>query len=90
MNSQIRLGIIGAGANTRVRHLPEFAKLGEVTLAGVVNRTEASSRHVAQAYQIAKVYSSPESLIAARHRRRPYRHLAVRARSLHSPRPPCG
>ena len=38
MNTTIRIGIVGAGANTRLRHIPGFRAIEGVELAGVVGR----------------------------------------------------
>jgi predicted dehydrogenase len=61
---RVRIGIVGAGANTRTRHIPGFQGLDGVELAGVVNRTEASSLAVATQFSIPKVYSSWHELLA--------------------------
>ena len=52
MTPPLRIGFIGAGANTRTRHLPGFKEIPGVVLAAVCNRTEESSRKVAQAFGI--------------------------------------
>src|SRR5690606_29575499 len=46
--SPLRMGFIGAGGNTRSRHLPGFAALSGVELVAVANRTTASSEAVAR------------------------------------------
>ena len=63
MAEHLRIGIIGAGANTRQRHIPGFRALENVEIAGVVNRTAESSRRVAQEFGIPKVYSDWQELI---------------------------
>ncbi len=55
MEREIRIGFVGAGANTRLRHLPGFAAIPGVRLAAVANRTEASARAVAAQFGIARV-----------------------------------
>ena len=52
MTPPLRIGFIGAGANTRTRHLPGFKEIPGVVLAAVCNRTEESSRKVAQAFGV--------------------------------------
>ncbi|MEX0775490.1 MAG: Gfo/Idh/MocA family oxidoreductase [Phycisphaeraceae bacterium] len=52
----IRIGVIGAGNNTRRMHLPKFAALADVQIAGVCNRSTESSRRVAQQFNIARTY----------------------------------
>ncbi len=51
----MRIGFIGAGANTRLRHLPGFAAISGVELAVVANRTRESSETVAREFGIARV-----------------------------------
>ncbi len=48
----IRIGIIGAGANTRLRHIPGFREQPGVTVDLVCNRSEASTRAAAEALEI--------------------------------------
>ena len=45
---KLRIGFIGAGANTRAMHIPGFHKLEDVELAVVANRTRASAERVAK------------------------------------------
>ncbi len=54
-NGTLRIGIIGAGANTRLRHIPGFRAIDGVELTKVVNRSRASSEKVARAFGIAAV-----------------------------------
>lgn len=51
----IRIGIIGAGANTRARHIPGFQSLPGVDVSVVCNRSEASSRKVADEFGIPRI-----------------------------------
>jgi len=62
--SAIRIGIVGAGANTRDRHIPGFKAIDGVELVGVANRSRASSERVAQQFAIPRVYDSWQDLIA--------------------------
>lgn len=48
----IRIGIIGAGANTRDRHIPGLRALPGVEIVSVCNRSRASSRRVAGEFGI--------------------------------------
>ena len=59
----IRIGIIGAGAITRTRHLPGFLAIPGVQVVGVCNRLRESSSRVAREFDIPKVYGSWETLI---------------------------
>lgn len=51
----LRIGFIGAGANTRLRHLPGFQAIDGVELQVVCNRSEESSRSVAKAFGIRRI-----------------------------------
>lgn len=62
-SSSIRVGIVGAGQNTRVRHLPGFRALPGVEIVGVVNRTPESSAQVAQDWKIRNTYPHWRALI---------------------------
>ena len=39
----LRIGIVGAGANTRARHIPGFQQIEDVEVTAVCIRTEASA-----------------------------------------------
>ena len=64
-NKTICIGFVGAGANTKLRHIPGFKAIPGVELVSVSNRTRESSQRVADEYQISKVYDSWADLIAA-------------------------
>jgi len=51
----IRIGIIGAGANTRAMHIPGFRSIPGVELVLVCNRSETSSRKVAAEFGIQRM-----------------------------------
>jgi predicted dehydrogenase len=61
---EIRIAIIGAGANTRERHLPNLRAIAGVKLLGVVNRSRNSSEAVAEEWGIARVYDSWRAALA--------------------------
>ena len=61
----IRIGIVGAGNNTRVRHIPGFKALPGVELVSVCNRSRESSERVAKEFGIPKVYDNWVELINA-------------------------
>ena len=46
----IRIGLIGAGGNTRSRHIPGFQRQSGVELVSVANRTLESARKVAEEF----------------------------------------
>lgn len=54
----IRIGIVGAGGNTRAKHIPGFRALENVALAGVCNRSRASSEAAAREFGIPRVYDN--------------------------------
>ncbi|MEZ5278536.1 MAG: Gfo/Idh/MocA family oxidoreductase [Opitutaceae bacterium] len=54
-NQTIRIGIIGAGANTRLMHLPGFQAIEGVSVDVVCNRSEATSRKAAEAFGIPRI-----------------------------------
>ncbi|MBN2383081.1 Gfo/Idh/MocA family oxidoreductase [bacterium] len=51
-HKQIRIGLIGAGANTLLKHIPELQKIEGVHLVSVCNRSTESSEKVAREYDI--------------------------------------
>jgi len=51
----MRIGFIGAGGNTKLRHLPGFAAIEGVELAAVANRTTASAERAAHEFGIPAV-----------------------------------
>lgn len=61
----LRVGIIGAGGNTRLRHLPGFQALDGVEVRALCNRTEASGRKVAEEFGIGRVETHWRALVEA-------------------------
>ena len=61
----IRIGLIGAGANTTGRHIPGFKAIDGVELVSVANRSRESSQRVADEFQIPKVYDDWVDLVRA-------------------------
>lgn len=59
----IRIGIVGAGANTKSRHIPGFQALEDVEIVGVVNSTPASTEKVARKYGIPQTYTHWQELV---------------------------
>jgi predicted dehydrogenase len=59
----IRLGLIGAGRNTRDRHIPGFQKVDGVEIAAVANRSRESGRTVADQFNIPTVYDNWQDLL---------------------------
>jgi len=64
MSERIRIGIVGAGGITRVRHVPGFRALPDVVLHGVVNRTVASTEAAARDLGIPRTYPDWRTLVA--------------------------
>lgn len=62
--STLRLGIIGAGANTRRFHIPGFQAIDGVDVVAVANRTLDSAQRVADAMGIAEAKAHWEEIIA--------------------------
>lgn len=60
----LRIGLIGAGANTVSQHIPGFRKVPGVEIAAVVNRTRESSQRVADELGIPRVFDTPGALCA--------------------------
>src|SRR5215469_7079136 len=62
----LRIGIIGAGANTRLRHIPGLRMQNSVEIVGVANRSAASSEKAAKELDIPKAYSDWTEIISDR------------------------
>ncbi|MDA1052990.1 MAG: Gfo/Idh/MocA family oxidoreductase [Planctomycetota bacterium] len=62
--SNIRIGIVGLGGNTRLRHIPGFRACPDVEIVGVCNRRAASTQAAAAEFGIPKTYSRWEDLAA--------------------------
>ena len=64
LTQRVRIGIVGAGNNTRLRHIPGFRQLPGVDVLGVVNRTPESTARIAKECEIPRTYSDWRALIA--------------------------
>jgi predicted dehydrogenase len=62
--SSIQIGIVGAGDNTRKRHIPGLRAIPAVQIAGVVNRTAKSTSRVAAELGIPRQFPDWQSLVA--------------------------
>lgn len=60
----IRIGLIGAGANTRSRHIPGLRAIAGVEIAAVCNRRAESSVAVAREFDISRTYEHWEQVVA--------------------------
>lgn len=61
--SPIRIGIVGAGANTRLHHLPKLRALPGVEILAVCNRRPESSAAVAAEFAIPKIHAHWTDLV---------------------------
>ncbi len=61
---KLRVGVIGAGANTRLRHIPGFKAIDGVSVDVVCNRSEGSSRSVAEAFDIPRIATDWKEVVA--------------------------
>ena len=64
MSTPIRLGIIGAGAIVKTRHLPGLAAIEDCQVVAVHNRRRANAEAVAAEWNIPHVADSAEEIIA--------------------------
>ena len=60
----VKVGIIGAGGNTRSKHIPGLQAIEGVEIVGVCNRSQESSQRVADAFGIPKIYDNWQEAIA--------------------------
>jgi predicted dehydrogenase len=63
MVETLRVGVVGAGANTRKHHIPNLKKIDGVQVTCVVNRSRASSQRVAQEFGIPRVHEHWRDLV---------------------------
>lgn len=61
----IRVGIVGAGANTTAKHIPGLQAIDGVEIVAVCNRSQESSERVAAQFGIPRVYASWMDLVIA-------------------------
>ena len=61
----IRVGFVGAGANSRKHHIPKLGAQPGVELAAVANRTKESGERIAREFGIARVYADWRELVRA-------------------------
>lgn len=61
----LRIGIIGAGGNTRLRHLPGFQAIDDVEVAAICNRSKESAQRVADDFGVDRIYERWRDLIDA-------------------------
>lgn len=61
----IRIGIVGAGANTRSRHIPGLQAIEGVEIVAVCNRSNQSSRRVADEFGISRIEGDWHALVTS-------------------------
>lgn len=60
----LRIGIIGLGGNTRLRHVPGLLACGDVEIAAVSNRRAESTAAAAREFNIPQTYEHWQDLVA--------------------------
>lgn len=63
-SSSIRVGVVGAGDNTRRQHIPGLRAVPGVSVEGVVNRTPESTARAATELGIPKQFATWQALVA--------------------------
>jgi len=64
MSNDIGIGFVGAGGNTKLRHLPGFSAIDGVRLVSVANRSEASSRAIAEEFGVERTAIGWQEIVA--------------------------
>jgi predicted dehydrogenase len=64
MRHPLRVGLVGAGANTRARHVPGLRALAEVEIVSVCNRRPESTARAAAELGIPRTFDRWEDLVA--------------------------
>ena len=64
MTQPLRVGLIGAGANTRSRHIPGLRAVPNVEIVAVCNRRPQSTAAVAKEFGIPRTYETWEDLLS--------------------------
>ena len=63
MPATIRIGVVGAGRNTCLLHIPNLKKIEGVEVVSVANRSRVSSERVARQFDIPRVHDNWRDLI---------------------------
>src|SRR6266852_3970146 len=64
MPKPIRIGLIGAGANTRARHIPGLLAIEGVEIAAICNRRPESTAAIAREFHVPRSFTAWEQLVA--------------------------
>ncbi|MCI0639746.1 MAG: Gfo/Idh/MocA family oxidoreductase [Gemmataceae bacterium] len=64
MVAPIRIGIIGAGANTRAKHIPGLRAIEAVQIVALCNRRPESTRAAAREFNVPRTYAHWEEVVA--------------------------
>ena len=84
----IRVGIIGAGANTRDRHIPGLQAIDGVEIVAVCNRSQESGERAAKQFGIERVCTNWQDIVHAPDVDAVVdRHMALHAPPRHRRRP---
>jgi len=62
--TRLRVGLIGAGANTRLRHIPGLQALAGVEIVAVCNRRPESTAAVAREFGVPRTFAQWQDLVA--------------------------
>ena len=65
MSATIRVGLIGAGNNTKARHIPGLQAIEGVQIVGIANSSEESTNAVADEFDIPQRFATWQELIAS-------------------------
>src|SRR5437762_14198764 len=60
----LRIGLIGAGANTRLRHIPGLRAVADVEIVAVCNRRPESTAAAAAEFGIPRTFERWQDLVA--------------------------
>ena len=61
----LRIGVVGAGDNTRARHIPGFQEIDDVDVVAVCNRSRESGQKVADEFGLTVVFDNWKELVHA-------------------------
>jgi predicted dehydrogenase len=64
MTQPLRIGLVGAGANTRSRHIPGFRAIPGVEIVAVCNRRPTSTAAAAREFGIPRTFDNWQDLVA--------------------------